>query len=176
MPIGFAYAYARILLVLTAILFALSLVLHLGVLFHVSQDWSKFVPWLFRLTVSANMLVPIFSKDYLRWMDQVKACPKWLWKSAVGVALYSMSTFVVLMLSGDMALWNYTSSGFPLGFDALSFCIIYAAIFKNYLSGPEVSRKALYSAGFGMLTLVLFTLGSYFHPNEIRYSNQLNGQ
>jgi len=61
------------------------------------------------------MLVPIFSKDYLRWMDQVKACPKWLWKSAVGVALYSMSTFVVLMFSGDMALCNYTSSGFPLG-------------------------------------------------------------
>jgi hypothetical protein len=176
MPIGFAYAYARILLVLTAILFALALVLHLGVLFHVNQSWLKFIPWMFHLIVFVNLLVTPFLRDHLRWMDQVKACPKWLWKSALGAALYSFSTFVVLMFSGNMSLWNYASTGFPLGFDALCFCIIYAAICKNYLSGPEVSRKALYSAGFGILTLVLFTLGSYFHPHEIRYSNQLNGQ
>lgn len=174
MSIKFAYAYARILLVLLALLLFSSFVLHLSVLLGGSQSYDALIPWTFRLTVFVGILAIGFAKDSLRWTDQVKSCPRSMWRSAYGIWYYSLLSFVILIIRGNLSHWDYAFSGFPMGFDAMNFCVIYAAIYERYLNESEVARKAVHSIAFGILVLAMFNLGRYLPRHEIKYSSSSN--
>ncbi len=168
-----AYAYVRLLLVLEILLFVASLLLHMSVLIGAKVPFAEYGLILFRGTVIVAVPVAAFIKDSLRWTEQIKTCPRWIWMTALGLGLYGILTFCALAISApkgasltDMAL---VLSGFPLGFDAISFCILYSVLWRGYLEGPEVVRRALHSVlfvAFGVTMFMAYRAGYLHHHNN----------
>jgi hypothetical protein len=47
---------------------------------------------LFRAAVVVGLPVFAFIKDSLRRVDQIKSCPKWMWKAALSLGVYVLLT------------------------------------------------------------------------------------
>jgi len=105
-------------------------------------------------------------------MDQIKSCPTWMWKAALILGVYGL--FILCLQAifpqgtsiSDQAL---TISGFPLGFDAISFCILYSVLRSGYLDKSEVVRRALHSVIFvalGVTAFLAYRAGYLHHPNS----------
>ena len=108
---------------------------------------------LFRGEVIVGILVIAFVKDGLRWMDQIKSCPKWMWRAALILGVYGLFSSLLPYDPSISAPW--TMSGLPLGFDAISFCILYSVLGPGYLEKSEVVRRALHSIIMGTLIVIV---------------------
>jgi hypothetical protein len=155
-----AYAYVGLLLALELLLFVASLLLHVSVLVGAKLPFAECGLILFRGTVIVAVPVAAFIKDGLSWKNQIKSCSKWMWKAALGLWMYGLFISclqLILVFKGaapiDMAL---TLSGVPLGFDAISFCILYSVLGRGYLEKSEVTRRALGSAALVALGTIAF--------------------
>jgi hypothetical protein len=100
-----------------------------------------------------------FIRESWRWMDQIKACPRWMWVTAIGVAIYGLAaaflqfTFPVGSHFEDQTL---AFSAFPLGFEAIDICILYTALRTNFLERTSLPRCAGFSLGLIALTCLMF--------------------
>src|SRR5438105_14130591 len=85
-----AYVYIGALLALQVLLFAASLLLHLSVFISgPNEAYAKFGPSLFRASVFVGSPLIAFVRNGM-WTDQIKSCPKWMWKGALGLGVYSL--------------------------------------------------------------------------------------
>jgi hypothetical protein len=98
-------------------------------------------------------------KDGLRWKDQVKSCPEWMWKAALGLWAYGFVVFILKVVFpaapspiGDPMV----VSSFPLGFDAITICILYAAFGRRWLNEAELKRAAAISVVIIGVELAIF--------------------
>jgi hypothetical protein len=155
----FADAYVTVLLALEVLLFAASLLLHVSVLAGARKPYAEYGVTLFRMQVVVGFPIIAFIKDGLKWMDQIKSCPKWMWKSAVSLGLYGLFIFclqVIFPEGRSISEQALTVSGVPLGFDAIYSCILYSVLYAGYLDKSEVVRRALGSVIFIVLGVITF--------------------
>ena len=169
-----AYAYVRTLLVLEALLFAASLVLHLSVFISgMNQAYAEFGLPLFRLTVILGVPVIAFVRDGA-WKNQIKSCPKWMWKGALIVGVYAFLIAGAQMVFSGGASFSQDAlavSGFPLGFDAISVCILHSVLWSNYLGQSEVVRRAMHSVALvalGLIVFLAYRAGYLHHPRTTK--------
>ena len=139
-----AYGYVRVLVAAELLLFASSLLLHgSALLVGPNEAYSIAGSPLFASTVVAWIAVVAFTKGGM-WPSQVKTCPKWMWKGALTIGGYglSISCFQALFSrASSVSELDLAFSGFPLGFDAVSLCILYSVLRSDYLGESEVVRK-----------------------------------
>jgi hypothetical protein len=160
-----AYAYVRLLLVLELLLFASSLVLHLsvllGVLIGVRGPYTEVRGnAVFRLAVLVGIAVAPFVKESLRWMDQVKTWPGWMWKGALAVGVYGLCT-------APLSFTALPETGFVLGFEAVSFCILYSVLWRTYLNESKVINRVAASISLVTLCVIVqlaYNAGYLRHP------------
>jgi hypothetical protein len=166
-----AFAYVRSLLVLEILLFAASLSLHLSVfILGANKAYADYAVPLFRATVIVGIPVIAFAKDGM-WTDQIKRCPRWMWKGSLILGAYALLIACVqLIFRHDAALSGQSLilSGFPIGFDAISLCILHSVLWSGYLEKPEVVRRTLHSVVFVTLGAVLFLAyrAGYLHHSR----------
>jgi len=164
-----AYAYVRTLLVLEALLFAVSLLLHLSVFITgPNEAYARFGLPLFRVTVIIGVPVIAFAKDGA-WKNQIKSCPKWMWKAALTLGVYAVLIAGVQTIFSEGTFFEQalTVSGFPLGFDAISLCVLHSVLWSDYLERAEVVRRAMHSVAFvtlGVIVFLAYRAGYLHHP------------
>jgi len=164
-----AYAYVRTLLVLETLLFTASLLLHLSVLIlGPNQAYAKLGIPLFRATVIVGIPVIAFAGGGM-WMNQIKSCPKWMWKGALTLGVYALLFACVQIFFSEGTLFEQapTVSGFPLGVDAISLCVLHSVLWTDYLEKSEVVRRAMHSVAFvalGVIVFLAYRAGYLHHP------------
>jgi hypothetical protein len=165
----FAYAYVSLLLALEALLFVSSLFLHLSVLLGTRGLFAEFGAALFRGTFIVGIPVIAFIKDRLKWRDQFKTCPRWMRNSTITLCVYSI---IVLCLQaffpegGSFSEQALAVTGFPLGFDAIAFCVIYSVLWPGYLTKSDVAKgagKSLLMVFLGLFAFLAYRAG-YLRP------------
>jgi hypothetical protein len=164
------YIYVRSLLVLEVLLFAASLLLHLSVfILGTNEAYAKYGLPLFRGTVIVGVPVIAFAKDGM-WKNQIKSCPKWMWKGALILGVYALLIACVQTIFSQGTSFSeqaLTVSGFPLGFDAISLCILHSVLWSDYLEKSEVVRRATHSVAFvtlGVIVFLAYRAGYLHHP------------
>ncbi len=169
-----AYAYVRTLLVLETLLFAATLLLHLSVLIMgPNEAYAKFGIPLFRASVIVGIPVTAFVVDGM-WMNQIKSCPRWMWKGALTVGVYAILITCVQIFFSEGAFFERALivSGFPLGFDAISLCVLHSVLWTDYLEKSEVVRRAGHSVAFvalGVIVFLAYRAGYLHRPRTIEY-------
>jgi hypothetical protein len=172
MVVRLAYAYVRFLLVLEALLFTLSLLLHLSVLVGARGPFAELGAMLFRGTFTVGIPVFAFIKDGIRWRDQLKTCPGWMWKAALTLGVYGLVVLCLQAIFPEGASFSEQAlavSGFPLGFDAIALCIIYSVLWSGYLTKSEVAKgtgKSLLMVLFGLVAFLAYHAGYLRHPKN----------
>lgn len=166
-----AYGYVRLLLILEILLFTASLLLHVCVILGARAP-AQYGLMLFGGTVAVGIPTAPFIKDSFRWVDQIKSCPKWMWKGALMLGIYGLSTIfldVIFALGDSSNQWPLVTSGFPLGFDAMYLCILYSVLRLGYLDEPEVIKRVGHSlilVGLGVTVFLAGRAGYLHHPEH----------
>lgn len=154
------HAYIRVLFALELLLFAASVSLHGAVFFiGATEHFVQYSEILFRAAVLIGMLVFAFIKDGLRWVEQIKSCPMWMWKGSLIAGIYAI-------LIAVFAPVTVTLTGFPIAFEAISICILYSVLSKGYLKKSELVRRSLHSVVMAALicSVILSYRAGYLHP------------
>jgi hypothetical protein len=146
-----ARGWALLLFGVEVILFAASLVLNVSVLMGGKTPFTNYGFSLFRAAVFAGLSVPAFLKDGLKWVNQIKTCPRWMWIATLSIAGYSLIAFCLQMMlpAGPSILdQSLAWAAFPLGLEAISCCILYSVLWSDYLTEAEFKKRAVASLGF----------------------------
>ncbi len=168
----FAYAYISLLLVLESLLFISSLSLHLSVLLGTRGLFAEFGTVLFRGTFIVGVPVIAFINDSLRWRDQLRTCPIWMWKAALTLGVYSLFVLCLQAFFPEGASFSEQAlavSGFPLGFDAIALCIIYSVLWSGYLMKSDIAKgagKSLLMVLLGIGAFLAYRAGYLRHPKD----------
>jgi hypothetical protein len=131
--------------------FAASLSLHVSVLLGAREPFRQCGGLLFCASVILMLAAAAFIKEGLDWMNQIKSCPKWMWRTAVALWLYSFGTLAlqaVLPQPGPLAEQPIVVSGCPTGLDAMFLCVIYSVLWGSYLDRPELIKRVGVSIAF----------------------------
>jgi hypothetical protein len=167
-----AYAYVSLLLALEALLFISSLSLHLSVLLGTRGLFAEFGAALFRGTFIVGIPVIALIKDSLRWRDQLRTCPSWMWRAALTLGVYSLVVLclqAVFPVGASFSEQALAVSGFPLGFDAIALCIIYSVLWSGYLTKSDVAkgaRKSVLMVFWGLVAFLAYRAGYLRHPKN----------
>jgi hypothetical protein len=166
MALRLAYGYVRLLLALELLLFTGSFLFHVSAfLLGRTVAYDEYGLALFRAAVFVGIPVAAFVKDGLLWVDQIKVCPKWMWKGSLMVGVYGLLT--IFFPQADLSLPDriLTVTGFPLGFEAISICILYSVLRRDYLEKEELARRVLYSilSAATIVTAALLYRAGYLH-------------
>jgi hypothetical protein len=154
-----AYSYVRLLFILELLLFIASLSLHVSAMVGARVPSEQYILVLFRGTVLVGVQATAFMKDSVRWVDQIKRCPPWMWKVALTVMVYGLFIACLkVIFPGRDSLSDQieTVSVILLGFDAIYLCILYPVLWLDYLDKTEVIKRAIYALIFVSLTGVAF--------------------
>lgn len=153
-----AFAYVRVLLALNVMLLASSSLLHVSVLMGAETPYARYGQSLFGAAVFVGISVPAFLKNPLRWVDQIKTCPRWMWRTALGLGLYAMSTFLLQALfpQGSFRDDAVMFSGVPLAFDAINSCVLFSVLRRGYLEDSQVTESARNSVIFMLIVAAMF--------------------
>jgi hypothetical protein len=166
-----AYAYVSFLFALEVLLFTLSALLHVTVLMGARQPFQEFNAMLFDGSVVVGVLIIAYIKNGLMWRNQIKSCPAWMWKAALILGGYALVTIFLepIFPEGDSYCQRpLVMSSFPVGFDAISFCVIYSVLWSGYLSKSEVSKRtghSLLMLAYGVIVFLAYRAGYLHHPS-----------
>jgi hypothetical protein len=168
-----AYAYVRLLFALELLLFTASFLLHVSVfVMGTTESYEKFGIPLFRAVVIVGIPVVAFTKDSLRWIDQIKSCHQWMWKGSLILGIYGILIAILQTIFPQGPSFDdqsLTVSGFPLGFEAISICVLYSVLWRGYLEKAEVVRRVLHSlviVSLGTIVFLAFRAGYLRHPKR----------
>ena len=145
MIVRLAYFDVRLFFALESLLVTASLVVHVSLFFMGATPANlKYSSVLFRGAVIVGIPVTAFIKDGVRRIDQIKSCPRWMWKGALILGIYGPLTLVLqLVCFGQGSSFEvnptFMTSGFPLAFEAISICILYAVL---WIFGKSGGRQA----------------------------------
>jgi len=164
-----AYASVRLLLFLEALLLAASFLLHATAILGAKGPCAAYGVTLLAGTIVVGIPATAFIKDGLRWKDQIKNCPAWMWKTALALGAYALFLLclqVIFPEGPSMSDQTLVVSGFPLGFDGIYFCVLYSVLKTSYLEKSEVINRARNSALGITLGIVVFLAyrAGYLHP------------
>jgi hypothetical protein len=163
MVVRLAHAYIYLLLVLELLLLIALLVVHASVLMGATELYVEFGKALFIGTVLGA--IPTFSyiKNAHNWKDEIKYCPKWMWKSALlfqGYGVLVLIVHLIALTDGNHLFGPSLSfSALPLGFSAISFCILFVVVRTDALDDSELIKRTRESILF-IAICVLSYLGN----------------
>ena len=166
--------YAFLLFAVVSLLFGSSLLLHLAAFLDRRDLIAAFGLTLFRFTVIAAIASMPFVEDSLKWVQQIKKCPKWMWRTALGLGIYviAMTCLQMFVFPQDPSLNDQTLvlSGFPLGFQAIAICILHSVLWSDTLGREEFARRAGRSVAMVVLIMVVFLAyhAGVFPPRAMR--------
>jgi hypothetical protein len=163
-----SYVYVRLLFVLEAALFAASVLLHVSLLFHSGDSYAQYAVSLFRYSVVIGLPACAFIKDSGGWVNQIKSCPKWMWKAALTPGVYSLLLLLKTFLSMPTSDLSLLLPGFPLGFDAINICVLYSVLASGYLDKSMVVSRTLRSllvVSVIAAAILAYHAGYFHHPN-----------
>jgi hypothetical protein len=176
MAVRLAYAYVRLLFALEILLFAASLLLHLSVAIGTKKLYAEYGLILFRGAIIVGLPSIPFIKDSLKWKDQMKSCPEWMWKGALllgGYAIFITCLQAVFPQGDSFAEQALTISGVPLAFDGIYFCILYSVLRAGYVDKSEVIVRARNSVIFVSLSAIIFlAYRAGYLPHPQRFQGQ----
>ena len=154
-----ASAYVYFLLVLEMLLLAASFSLHVYVFAGGKGLYADCGSMLFRGAVAMGFPVTPFVKDSFRWVAQIKSCPKWMWRAALTLGVYGLYLGLLTLIfeSASSSGNALTLSGVPLGFEAISVCILYSVLREGYREKSEVVRRVRYSIILVAVGCLLYT-------------------
>jgi hypothetical protein len=159
-------------MVMEGLLFTASLLLHVSVLLGERAIYAEYGFILFRCTVVVGIPVVPFIKDGLRWIDQIKSCPKWMWKLVLSLWAYALLIAVFEVIFGQGASFSdraWSVSGLPFGFDVLCFCVLYSVLVSGYLEKSEIIRRTWTSVGWAFFegaVLFGYHIGFLHYPTH----------
>jgi hypothetical protein len=112
---------------------------------------------LFRGTVILGFLSSAFMRDSVRWVEQIKRCPRWMRNSLLAVGAYAVFVFCLQAVfpEGNGPYQILTVTGVLLVFDTLYLCILYPVLWLDYLDESELRKRSMYSIIF-LSVIVLF--------------------
>lgn len=113
------------------------------------------------------------AKERNVWRNEFKSCPRWLQGLVIVLAAYGylVALAQVFFLEGGQAVLEDTvsASAFSLGFEGISFCVIYSFLFSQMLDKPEFIRRSRNS--FVLLvvvaTIVLVIRSGFFSDRRV---------
>jgi len=114
---------------------------------------------LFGASVMVSLAAAAFIKDGLRWKDQIKSCPKWMWTTAFTLGAYALFCLfiqLVLLPRPPLSEGALPQSAFPLGFDAIFACILYSVVHRHYLDRSEVRPRTFWSLSLVAIMIIEF--------------------
>jgi len=166
-----AYAYVRVLFILETMLFTGSLLLQASVIAGGKEAGAEYGPILFRGTIIVGVAATAFIKDGLKWIDQIKSCPPWMWKGALILGVYGLLLLclpAIFPAGPSLPDETLTVSGVPLGFDAIYICILCSVLWSAYLDKSEVIKrvqKSIIVVAFGAVAFLPYRAGYLPRPN-----------
>jgi hypothetical protein len=141
-----AFAYAWLLFSAEVVLLSCSLSLHIGVLLGFDTPYLK-VENVLNIAMMA-LFIPTcaFVKNSLRWVQQIKTCPDWMWRTALLTGGYGLFVFLLQMFvfpnEGNLEDQTLATSGFILGFEAIPACILYSLLRSEQIEASELMRRS----------------------------------
>lgn len=130
----FIRAYAYALLGLVGVLATAALLAHVWWLIT-GQEENQPAKTLFFASILGNIFALAFLTDKTEWTKQVKACPKWMYRTVFGLGIYAIALACIELAFGERPASWFTS--FPLAVDAIAFGLLYAALRRGYLANVE---------------------------------------
>lgn len=132
------------------------------------EAYAKYAPPLFTVAVVLGLAAVAFIKDSLDWVQQIKTCPKWMWRTALSLGVYAIVILCIEVIwpkAPSLLDQGLTVSCFPLAFDAIYLCILWSVLRSGYLERSEVVRRAMHSVGIVTLGIIVFLAcrGGYLH-------------
>ena len=170
MIVRLARVYIYLLLALEALLFASQLVLHASVCVGAKEPYSKYGAMLFRAAIIVGIPAIAFVKDSLQWKKQIARCPEWMWKAALMFSAYGLLVLCMQSIFPEgrsLGEQTLTVSSFPLGLDAISFCVLYSVLWSGALDKDALvtrTRNSLIIVALGFATFFAYRSGYLHHP------------
>jgi hypothetical protein len=138
-----AATYVRTLFVIEVALFALSLLLHAAILIWPNQPipFEACSAALFFATWTMGFaIVPFRNRSNWEWVSEVRQCPGWMWKGALGFGAYVLVVFATVLLSGAGPGFE-TFSAFLIAFNAINVCLIYSSILSEHVDKSNLIKR-----------------------------------
>jgi len=166
-----AHAYVCLLFALEMLLFASSLLLHMSVLVGATQPFLVYGAMLYRGAIIVGVPITAFVRDGLKWPHQIKSCPKWMWRTAAILGVYCIAVAALQALLSGSPFFEapVVESCLPLGFDAISLCVLGSVLWSHYLSSSELIKRAVSSLmmiGVCAILLLAYRAGNLHHPES----------
>ena len=121
---------------------------------------------LFRYGILLWMGVLPFVRNSVKWLDQIKECPTWMWRSALALGLYSI---LFLFRTGSSGQDTLRMLGFPLAFDAISLCVLYAVLRSPRKTESDIVRQSVGSLIMMAVCVsgyMAYKAGYFHHPEQ----------
>jgi hypothetical protein len=164
-----AIGYAWLLFSLEAMLLFFTLLLHVGVLLGFEDPYRKMQNALYIAMLTLFVPIAAFVGESWKWLQQVKTCPDWMWKLALILAGYGIFAFCLQMFlfangpnPQDQTL---ATSGFILGFEAISACIMFSSLRTEKIEISEFMRRSRNSVLF-IAACLLFLIVRHVIPTS----------
>jgi hypothetical protein len=116
-----------------------------------------------------------FNKEPVRWVKQIKACPRWMWISALALAVYGLVAALLQFAfhaGPDFSDQTLALSAFPLGFETIPICLLYSALWTGFVDRSTLPKRAAASLGLVVFTAIFLAAGraGYLpHPARTTY-------
>lgn len=161
-----ARAYIQVLLTAETMLLMASVAGHLLVLTGRGTLYEKYLGALGTAVIVLGGPTLPFRKKPVGLIMQIKSCPQWMWKSAAALAIYGIMTLIPLLISPTSGLFtsSLVSSAFPFGFEAIPICILYSALWRFRLGGPDLMNSTLISIMFMILGIAWVLTNQHLIP------------
>jgi hypothetical protein len=157
MTVRFVSIYVRVLFAAEVLLFALSLALHAAtVVWDDKRVFTQICPLLFGGTwVIGAAITPFRNRSNWEWVQEIKLCPGWMWKGALGFGAYLFIVFATVLVNGQPP-GPETISAFLIAFNAAGTCLIYSAILSTPITPANLAKRARNSIMIATLCGIIF--------------------
>ena len=127
----FLRTYAYILLWLLGLLGMAALLEHLSWLIAGEAE-NRAARAVFAASIFCTILAFGFVSERAEWVKQVKVCPRWMHRTIFGLGIYAIGLTCIELAFGERPGAWFTT--FPLAGDAIGFGLLYAGLYRGYLT------------------------------------------
>ena len=171
----FFAVYVRTLFVIEVLLFASSLLLHVAELVWVNKPirFEHCSVMLFAATwMMGFAITPFRKRSNWEWVNEIKQCPEWMWKGALGFGIYTFVVAGTALLNGARP-GSETISAFLIAFNAISGCLIYSTICSEPTEKFTLIRQTRNSLiGVSVAAIFLVALNAGYLPLRTQKTSQ----
>jgi hypothetical protein len=157
----FARAYIAMLLIFELLLIAASFSLNVSLWTGFTTTCTRRVQSTQLAALLSCLVIAVFAKERNVWRNEFRSCPPWVRFLVSAGTVLAFVLFAITIVSGPTVLFSL--SALILGFEAISFCVLYSVMWAPVLGNKEIEKRCVISfvvaiACVGGLTAVRFGL------------------